>query len=46
MFGLKLQMRVRIMTAPAFTGANVIAVILFEGAVDREAKGEPVVTRK
>jgi fructose-bisphosphate aldolase class 1 len=31
MFRLMHEMRVRIMTAPAFTGAKVIAMILFEG---------------
>jgi fructose-bisphosphate aldolase class I len=35
-------MRVRIMTAPAFTGAKVIAAILFERTMDSEAKGKPV----
>ena len=33
MFRLVHQMRVRIMTAPAFTGAKVIAAILFEGTM-------------
>jgi fructose-bisphosphate aldolase class 1 len=28
------EMRVRIVTAPAFTGAKVIAAILFEGTMD------------
>src|SRR5271169_64721 len=35
------QMRVRIMTAPAFTGAKVIAAILFEGTMDGEVRGKP-----
>jgi fructose-bisphosphate aldolase class I len=35
-------MRVRIMTAPAFTGAKVIAAILFEGTMDGQAQGRPV----
>ena len=34
--------RVRIMSAPAFTGAKVIAAILFERTMDGEAKGKPV----
>ena len=42
MFGLIHQMRVRIMTAPAFTGDKVIAAILFEGTMDGEAGGRPV----
>ncbi len=44
MFNLMHEMRVRIMTAPAFTGAKVIAAILFEGTMDRQAKGKPVPT--
>jgi fructose-bisphosphate aldolase, class I len=42
MFRLMHRMRVRIMTAPAFTGAKVIAAILFEGTMDGEAQGKPV----
>src|ERR1700724_4011870 len=42
MFRLMHQMRVRIMTAPAFTGAKVIAAILFEGTMDGQARGRPV----
>jgi fructose-bisphosphate aldolase, class I len=42
MFRLIHQMRVRIMTAPAFTGDKVIAAILFEGTMDGEAQGRPV----
>ena len=38
------EMRVRIMTAPAFTGAKVIAAILFERTMDGEAQGKPVPT--
>ena len=41
MFRLVHQMRVRIMTAPAFTGAKVIATILFEGTMDGEVRGKP-----
>jgi fructose-bisphosphate aldolase, class I len=35
------EMRVRIMTAPAFTGEKVIATILFEGTMDGEVRGKP-----
>ena len=41
MFRLVHQMRVRIMTAPAFTGDKVIATILFEGTMDGEVRGKP-----
>src|SRR5436305_13633783 len=41
MFGLIHQMRVRIMTATAFTGDKVIGAILFEGTVDGEIRGKP-----
>lgn len=44
MFRLMHEMRVRIMTAPAFTGAKVIGAILFEKTMDGEAKGRPVPT--
>jgi fructose-bisphosphate aldolase, class I len=44
MFGLMHQMRVRIMTAPAFTGAKVIATILFEGTMDGEVQGKSAPT--
>ena len=40
MFRLVHEMRVRIMTAPAFTGAKVIATILFEGTMDGEVRGK------
>lgn len=40
MFRLIHEMRVRIMTAPAFTGDKVIATILFEGTMDGEVKGK------
>src|SRR5260370_27205552 len=36
------EMRVRIMPAPAFPGAKVIAAILFEGTMDGQAQGKPV----
>ncbi len=42
MFRLIHQMRERIITAPAFTGAKVIATILFEGTMDGEVRGRPV----
>jgi fructose-bisphosphate aldolase class I len=42
MFKLMHEMRVRMMTAPAFTGDKVIAAILFEGTMDGQAKGKPV----
>ena len=42
MFRLMHEMRVRIMTAPAFTGEKVIAAILFERTMDGEAEGQPV----
>jgi fructose-bisphosphate aldolase, class I len=41
MFRLMHQMRVRMMTAPAFTGAKVIGAILFEGTMDGEVRGKP-----
>ncbi len=44
MFKLMHEMRVRIMTAPAFTGDKVIAAILFEGTMDGQAQGKPVPT--
>jgi len=42
MFRLVHEMRVRIMTSPAFTGAKVIAAILFERTMDEQAQGKPV----
>ena len=42
MFRLMHEMRVRIITAPAFTGAKVIAAILFEATMDGQALGKPV----
>ncbi len=44
MFRLIHEMRVRIMTAPSFTGAKVIGAILFERTMDGEAQGTPVPT--
>jgi fructose-bisphosphate aldolase, class I len=42
MFKLMHEMRVRIMTAPAFTGAKVIGAILFEATMDGQVKDKPV----
>lgn len=42
MFQLMHEMRVRIMTAPAFTGDKVIGAILFEKTMDGQAEGKPV----
>ncbi len=42
MFALVHQMRVRIMSAPAFTGDKVIGAILFEATMDGEIHGKPV----
>ena len=44
MFALMHAMRVRIITAPAFTGAKIIAAILFERTMDGEAQDIPVPT--
>jgi fructose-bisphosphate aldolase class I len=44
MFRLVHEMRVRIITAPSFNGAKVIAAILFERTMDGQAKGKPVPT--
>jgi fructose-bisphosphate aldolase, class I len=44
MFRLMHEMRVRIMTAPSFTGDKVIGAILFEGTMDGEAQAKPVPT--
>ncbi len=42
MFALMHAMRVRIMTAPAFTGEKIIGAILFEATMDGQAEGKPV----
>ena len=42
MFRLIHEMRVRIISAPAFTGEKVIGAILFEATMDGEAGGKPV----
>ncbi|HEX3348625.1 MAG TPA: fructose bisphosphate aldolase [Acetobacteraceae bacterium] len=44
MFKLMHEMRVRIITAPAFTGEKVVGTILFERTMDGEAQGMPVPT--
>lgn len=41
MFARMHEMRVRVMTAPAFTGDKVVAAILFERTMDGEVKGKP-----
>lgn len=42
MFALMHEMRVRIMSAGAFTGDKVIGAILFEKTMDGQANGKPV----
>ncbi len=42
MFRLMHEMRVRVISAPAFTGSKVIGTILFERTMDGEAEGRPV----
>jgi fructose-bisphosphate aldolase, class I len=42
MYRLMHEFRVRIMTAPSFSGDKVIGAILFERTMDGEAKGKPV----
>src|ERR1700732_1484437 len=44
MFRLVHEMRVRIMTAPAFTGAKVIAAIPFEATMDGRVQEKPAPT--
>lgn len=44
MFRLMHEMRVRMMTSPAFTGEKVIAAILFERTMDDAVGGTPVPT--
>jgi fructose-bisphosphate aldolase class I len=44
MFKLMHEFRVRIMTAPAFTGDKVIGTILFERTMDGLVEGKPVPT--
>lgn len=42
MYKLVHEMRVRIISSPAFTGEKVIAAILFERTMDGQAHGKPV----
>jgi fructose-bisphosphate aldolase class I len=42
MFRLMHEFRVRIISAPAFSGDKVVGAILFERTMDGEAKGKPV----
>ncbi|MBT2794953.1 fructose bisphosphate aldolase [Paraburkholderia strydomiana] len=42
MFKLIHEMRMRIITAPAFTGDRIIGEILFEATIDGQAEGKPV----
>lgn len=42
MFKLMHDMRVRIITAPSFSGEKVIGAILFEATMDGQANGKPV----
>jgi fructose-bisphosphate aldolase class I len=44
MYKLMHEMRVRIISSPAFTGEKVIAAILFERTMDGQAHGKPVPT--
>jgi fructose-bisphosphate aldolase class I len=44
MFKLMHEMRVRIMTAPAFGGDKIIGAILFEATMDGQARGKSVPT--
>ena len=41
MFGIVHQMRIRIMTSPAFTGERILGAILFEDTIDRDVEGKP-----
>ena len=41
MFALVHQMRTRIITSPSFTGARILAAILFENTMDRDIEGRP-----
>jgi fructose-bisphosphate aldolase, class I len=41
MFTLVHEMRARIITSPAFTGARILAAILFENTMDRSIEGQP-----
>jgi fructose-bisphosphate aldolase class I len=41
MFAMVHQMRTRIITSPAFTGARILGAILFENTMDRDIEGQP-----
>jgi fructose-bisphosphate aldolase class I len=41
MFALVHQMRTRIISSPSFTGARILAAILFENTMDRDIAGRP-----
>jgi fructose-bisphosphate aldolase class I len=41
MFARVHQMRTRIITSPSFTGARILAAILFENTMDRDIEGQP-----
>jgi fructose-bisphosphate aldolase class I len=41
MFAIVHQMRTRLMTSPSFTGARILAAILFENTMDRDIEGQP-----
>ena len=41
MFALVHQMRMRIISSPAFTGERIIGAILFENTMDRDIEGQP-----
>jgi len=41
MFALVHQMRTRIITSPAFSGARILGAILFENTMDRDIAGQP-----
>src|SRR5215831_4680268 len=41
MFALVHQMRTRLITSPSFTGARILAAILFENTMDRAIAGQP-----
>ena len=41
MFEIVHQMRTRIVTSPSFTGARILAAILFEDTTDRTVEGQP-----
>src|SRR5262249_27848730 len=41
MFQIVHQMRTRIITSPAFTGARILGAILFDNTIDRDVEGQP-----